>query len=100
MYDKMRLTDSKQLYDIMHSWISVSVQKKIIKSYFIYIGSPYINSNNILILFQTNINAEIIKCPQFVRALTIAIVIVCLSKLIYNSDMHFINSMLIQIYNL
>ncbi|XP_025411781.1 eukaryotic translation initiation factor 4 gamma 3-like isoform X3 [Sipha flava] len=48
MYDKMRLTDNKQLYDIMHNWI------------------------------RTNINAEIIKCPQFVRALTIAIVIVCL----------------------
>lgn len=47
MYDKMKLTDSKLLYDILHSWISV------------------------------NISAEIIKCPQFVRALTIAIVIVC-----------------------
>ncbi|XP_060849935.1 eukaryotic translation initiation factor 4 gamma 3-like isoform X2 [Rhopalosiphum padi] len=47
MYDKMKLTDSKLLYDILHSWISV------------------------------NIGAEIIKCPQFVRALTIAIVIVC-----------------------
>ncbi|XP_060860797.1 eukaryotic translation initiation factor 4 gamma 3-like [Metopolophium dirhodum] len=37
-------------YNILHSWIS------------------------------TNINAEIIKCPQFVRALTIAIVIVCLNS--------------------
>ncbi|XP_029341561.1 eukaryotic translation initiation factor 4 gamma 3-like [Acyrthosiphon pisum] len=34
-------------YDILHRWIS------------------------------TNINAEVIKCPQFVRALTIAIVILC-----------------------
>ncbi|CAH1732031.1 unnamed protein product [Aphis gossypii] len=47
MYDKMKLTDSKLLYDMLRSWISV------------------------------NISAEIIKCPQFVRALTIAIVIVC-----------------------
>ncbi|XP_022171727.1 eukaryotic translation initiation factor 4 gamma 3-like isoform X2 [Myzus persicae] len=47
MYDKMKMTDSKLLYDILHSWIS------------------------------DNISAEIIKCPQFVRALTIAIVIVC-----------------------
>ncbi|KAL4089885.1 hypothetical protein QTP88_024825 [Uroleucon formosanum] len=47
MYDKMKMTDSKPLYDVLHSWIS------------------------------TNISAEIIKCPQFVRALTIAIVIVC-----------------------
>ncbi|XP_008185707.2 eukaryotic translation initiation factor 4 gamma 3 isoform X3 [Acyrthosiphon pisum] len=47
MYDKMKMTHSKPLYDVLHSWIS------------------------------TNINAEIIKCPQFVRALTIAIVIVC-----------------------
>ncbi|XP_060846639.1 uncharacterized protein LOC132926310 [Rhopalosiphum padi] len=46
MYDKMKLTDSKLLYDILSSWINV------------------------------NISAEIIKCPQFVRALTIAIVIV------------------------
>ncbi|XP_060846853.1 uncharacterized protein LOC132926503 isoform X2 [Rhopalosiphum padi] len=46
MYDKMKLTVSKLLYDILNSWINV------------------------------NISAEIIKCPQFVRALTIAIVIV------------------------
>ncbi|KAL5235219.1 hypothetical protein ACI65C_002629 [Semiaphis heraclei] len=47
MCDKMKTTDSKQLYVILHSWIT------------------------------NNISAEIIKCPQFVRALTIAIVIVC-----------------------
>ncbi|KAF0749869.1 eukaryotic translation initiation factor 4 gamma 3-like isoform X3, partial [Aphis craccivora] len=47
IYDKMKLTDSKLLYDMLHSWISA------------------------------NISAEIIKFPQFVRALTIAIVILC-----------------------
>ncbi|XP_060844791.1 uncharacterized protein LOC132924468 isoform X2 [Rhopalosiphum padi] len=45
MYDKMKLTDSELLYGILSSWINV------------------------------NFSTEIIKCPQFVRALTIAIVI-------------------------
>jgi len=44
----MRQTDNKLLFDEMSSWIT------------------------------KNINADIVKCPQFVRALTIAIVIVCL----------------------
>ncbi|XP_050429511.1 eukaryotic translation initiation factor 4 gamma 3-like isoform X2 [Adelges cooleyi] len=48
MYDKMKLTDSKLLYDIMHQWIT------------------------------DNIDEKIIECPQFVRALTIANVIACL----------------------
>uniref|UniRef100_A0A2S2P7B1 Eukaryotic translation initiation factor 4 gamma 3 n=1 Tax=Schizaphis graminum TaxID=13262 RepID=A0A2S2P7B1_SCHGA len=47
MYDKMKLTDNKLLYHTLHSWINV------------------------------NISEEIINCPQFVRALTIAIVIAC-----------------------
>eukprot|EP00102_Acyrthosiphon_pisum_P026294 XP_016663504.1 PREDICTED: uncharacterized protein LOC100575412 isoform X2 [Acyrthosiphon pisum] len=48
IYDKMRFVDNKLLYNILQSWICA------------------------------NINAEIIKTPQFVQALTIAIVIVCL----------------------
>ncbi|XP_029346394.1 uncharacterized protein LOC100574055 isoform X2 [Acyrthosiphon pisum] len=48
MYDKIKLTDNKLLYDILQSWIC------------------------------TNISAEIIKSSLFVRALTVAIVIVCL----------------------
>ncbi|XP_060873665.1 uncharacterized protein LOC132947405 isoform X2 [Metopolophium dirhodum] len=48
MYDQIKLTDNKLLYDILQSWIS------------------------------TNISAEIIKSSLFVRALTVAIVIVCL----------------------
>ncbi|XP_060858189.1 uncharacterized protein LOC132935607 [Metopolophium dirhodum] len=50
IYDKLKMIDRKPLYDILHGWIS------------------------------TNISAEIIKCPQFVRALTIAIVIQCLNS--------------------
>ncbi|XP_026818902.1 uncharacterized protein LOC113557529 isoform X2 [Rhopalosiphum maidis] len=46
MYDKMKLTNSILQYDILNNWINV------------------------------NISEEIINCPQFVRALTIAIVIV------------------------
>ncbi|XP_029341597.1 uncharacterized protein LOC100570805 [Acyrthosiphon pisum] len=48
IYDKMRFIDNKLLYDILQSWICA------------------------------NIDAEIIKTPLFVQALTIAIVIVCL----------------------
>lgn len=48
LYDRMRLTDGKLFYEIMLNWINL------------------------------NISVEIIKCPQFVRALTIAIVIICL----------------------
>lgn len=48
LYDKMKLTEGKLMFDNMFNWIN------------------------------TNINSEIIKCPLFVRALTIAIVILCL----------------------
>ncbi|XP_016661051.1 uncharacterized protein LOC100160940 isoform X2 [Acyrthosiphon pisum] len=48
IYDKMKLTNNKLLYNILQSWIC------------------------------TNISEEIIKNPLFVKSLTIAIVIVCL----------------------
>ncbi|KAL5233967.1 hypothetical protein ACI65C_001377 [Semiaphis heraclei] len=48
IYDKIKLTDNKLLFNLLKTWI------------------------------RTNISAEIIKSSLFVRALTIAIVIVCL----------------------
>ncbi|XP_050535904.1 eukaryotic translation initiation factor 4 gamma 3-like isoform X2 [Daktulosphaira vitifoliae] len=59
MYDKMKFTDSKLLYDIMHSWIS------------------------------NNFKSEIIDCPQFVRSLTIANVIACLGPPNHSFDEFF-----------
>ncbi|CAI6369891.1 unnamed protein product [Macrosiphum euphorbiae] len=50
MYDKLKMTGRKLLYDKLNNWIS------------------------------TNFSVKIIKCPQFVRALTIAIIIQCLNS--------------------
>ncbi|XP_029347803.1 uncharacterized protein LOC103311744, partial [Acyrthosiphon pisum] len=50
MYDQLKMADKNVQLDILDSWIS------------------------------TNISAEILKYPQFMRALTIAIIIECLCK--------------------
>ncbi|XP_008189406.3 uncharacterized protein LOC103311540, partial [Acyrthosiphon pisum] len=56
MYDQLKMADKNLQLDILDSWIS------------------------------TNISAEIIKCPQFMRALTIAIIIECLySNVVYEN---------------
>eukprot|EP00102_Acyrthosiphon_pisum_P024849 XP_016662059.1 PREDICTED: eukaryotic translation initiation factor 4 gamma 3-like isoform X2 [Acyrthosiphon pisum] len=68
MYDKMKPIDDKLLYDIMPSWINI------------------------------NISAEIIKRPQFVLALTIAIVMVICSKLNHSYD-DFFNHVHVKLLN-
>ncbi|XP_060858112.1 uncharacterized protein LOC132935536 [Metopolophium dirhodum] len=69
MYDKLKMTDSRVVFNIFHSWIS------------------------------TNISAEIIKYPQFVRALTIAIVIESLnSKRSYEDFFNHVHMKLLTYY--
>ncbi|XP_016657227.2 LOW QUALITY PROTEIN: uncharacterized protein LOC100573442 [Acyrthosiphon pisum] len=69
IYDKLKVTDSRVLYNVLHSWIS------------------------------TNISAEIIKCRQFVRALTIAIIIASLnSKLSYEDFFDHVHVKLLTYY--